>query len=82
MLWYLIHRGRVRAVLVPPTTPEEHARASALIAATFDDDPTPALPSDDTVDSVLLVSAWFRKNADERAKLMTRAEAVARCATG
>ena len=80
-MWYLIHRGRVRAVVVSPRTPDEGVRAAALIAATFDDDPTPALPTDATVDSVLLVSAWFRKQAGEKAKLLTRTEAIAKCAT-
>lgn len=75
-VWYLIHRGEVQAAVRPPRTAAEVLAATAVIDATF------ALPAAEdgmtyqTVDSVLLVHAWFRKYADEKVKLLTRAAAV------
>jgi excinuclease ABC subunit C len=77
--WYLIHRGEVQAVTFPPT-PQTSARVAKLLATTFTDYPAPAVLSDVAVDSVLLVSAWFRKYADERAKLLMRGQAEGACA--
>ncbi len=77
--WYLIHRGEVKAVAFPPEA-ESAARVSALLATTFTGHPAPAVLSDVAVDSVLLVSGWFRKYADERVKLFPHAKAEAACA--
>ncbi|MBN9118056.1 MAG: GIY-YIG nuclease family protein [Planctomycetes bacterium] len=77
--WYLIHRGEVQAVAYPPTA-DTAAGVARLLAATFTDHPAPAVLSDVAVDSVLLVAGWFRKHADERSKLLTRARAQAECA--
>lgn len=79
--WYLIHRGEVQAVAFPPG-PETAAGVAGLLAATFADRPGPAVLSDTAVDSVLLVSSWFRKNATERDKLLTRVKAEAACVLG
>ena len=68
--WYAIHRGQVRAVVTAPATEAERISAAALLARTFSIGPGPRVLSDVAVDSVLLVAAWFRKNPDERAKLM------------
>jgi excinuclease ABC subunit C len=76
--WYLIHRGEVRAVTFAPTA-TTGANVAQLLAATFTDHPPPAILSDVTVDSVLLVSGWFRKYTDESAKLLTRARAEGVC---
>ncbi|HEY1189856.1 MAG TPA: UvrB/UvrC motif-containing protein, partial [Gemmata sp.] len=77
--WYLIHRGEVRAVSFPPG-PESAPRVAALLANTFTPPPAPAVLSDGAVDSVLLISGWFRKGAAEREKLLTRIQAEAMCA--
>src|SRR5262249_55478302 len=77
--WDLIHRGQVQAVAFPPTTTDSASGLTRLLAATFTDHPAPAVLSDVAVDSVLLVSAWFRKHADERAKLLTKANAEEIC---
>lgn len=79
--WYLIHRGEVQAVAFPPAT-DSAAAVAQLLAATFTDHPAPAVLSDVAVDSVLLVAGWFRRHADERAKLLARAKAEAACAGG
>lgn len=76
--WYLIHRGQVQAVAFPPTATTA-AHVTILLAATFTDHPAPAVLSDTAVDSVLLVSGWFRKHTDERPKLLTRAKAEEMC---
>jgi excinuclease ABC subunit C len=76
--WYLIHRGEVQAVAFAPTAATGPALVK-LMAATFTDRPAPAVLSDVAVDSVLLVSGWFRKRAEERAKLLTRAKAEEAC---
>ena len=77
--WYLIHRGQVRAVIAAPRTATEREHAASLIAATFADTRPQGLLPAGAVDSVLLVAAWFNKYEPERAKLLTRAEVVARC---
>lgn len=76
--WYLIHRGEVQAVAFPPTA-DTSAKLLELLGATFTDLPAPAVMSDVTVDSVLLVVAWFRKHTDENAKLLTRVQAEEGC---
>jgi excinuclease ABC subunit C len=78
--WYLIHRGEVQAVCFPPTA-DTTAHVARLLGSTFTDHPAPAVLSDVAVDSVLLVSGWFRKNGDERPKLLTRAKAEEVCAS-
>jgi excinuclease ABC subunit C len=77
--WYLIHRGEVQAVAFPPAA-ESAAGVTALLAATFTDHPAPAVLSDVAVDSVLLVAGWFNKHKEDRAKLLTRAQAEEVCA--
>lgn len=77
--WYLIHRGEVQAVCFPPTA-DTRAQVTQLLASTFTDRPAPVVLSDVAVDSVLLVSGWFRKRADEKPKLLTRVQAEARIA--
>jgi excinuclease ABC subunit C len=77
--WYLIHRGEVQGVAFPPSS-ETSASVANLMATTFTDHPAPAVLSDVAVDSVLLVSGWFRKHSDERAKLLSRGQAEEVCA--
>jgi excinuclease UvrABC nuclease subunit len=76
--WYLIHSGEVRAAAFPPAG-EGGASVAELLAQTFNAEAAPAILSDVAVDSVLLVAGWFRKNADERPKLLTRAQAEEAC---
>lgn len=76
--WYLIHRGEVRAVCLAPATEEERVRVENLLAATFTGTRTDLQLPDHAVDSVLLVAAWFRKNGQERDKLMTGRQSARR----
>jgi len=64
--WYLIHRGQVRSVIRPPDSEEGRSTIRATFAEPFPD----ALVGEGAVDSVLLVAAWFRKNAAEKGKLL------------
>jgi excinuclease ABC subunit C len=77
--WYLIHRGEVRAVARAPRDSDERSRMAAVIAGTFTDAAGPLSLTDGQVDSVLLVAAWFRRHPEEKAKLLTRAAALAKC---
>lgn len=61
--WYLIHRGQVKSVIRPPESDD----ARAAIRASF---PEHEPVGEGAVDSVLLVAAWFRKNAGEKRKLL------------
>ncbi|WP_439624328.1 GIY-YIG nuclease family protein [Gemmata sp.] len=79
--WYLIHRGQVRAVCFTPSTDAERESAAALIAATFTGGPASPVLAGGAVDSVLMVVAWFRRNAGEAAKLLTQLAATERCRT-
>jgi excinuclease ABC subunit C len=76
--WYLIHRGEVQAVTFAPT-PDTGPALVKVLAQTFADHPAPAVLTDATVDSVLLVSGWFRTRAEERAKVVTRVAAEEAC---
>lgn len=61
--WYVIHRGQVKSVLAAPRSDEERA---AIRVSVPEDEPV----REGTVDSVLLVAAWFRQNAAEKHKLL------------
>jgi excinuclease ABC subunit C len=82
-LWYLVHRGRVRAVVPAPSDAATRRAARAAVQSVFADttEESSALPADQ-VDSILLVAGWFRKHADERQRLMSPDEALARCSAG
>jgi len=75
-MWYLIHRGEVQAALRAPRDAAGFAAAGAIIAKVFAERGGGEVTYQ-IVDSVLLVHAWFRKYADERAKLLTQSAALA-----
>jgi excinuclease ABC subunit C len=66
-VWYLIHGGRVRAVLPSPNTEAERRAAVTRIqqvyrrAAEFGEPPHP-----NEIDGVFLVASWFRRRSEER----------------
>jgi excinuclease ABC subunit C len=76
VMWYLIHRGEVQAALREPRTPAACQAAKALMKATFVNQMPSVELTYKTVDSVLLIASWFRRNEGERAKLLTYAEAL------
>jgi excinuclease ABC subunit C len=79
-LWYLIHRGRVRAVVPAPHDPATRLAARSAIDAVFVPEGRPGGPvSTDQVDHILLVAGWFRKHADERQRLLAPAHALGLC---
>lgn len=77
--WYLIHRGQVRAVCFAPNSVHEFQKASELITAIFSNHPGTVVLESGTVDSVLLVAAWFRKHTGETPKLISKNAALQRC---
>jgi excinuclease ABC subunit C len=76
-VWYLIGRGEVQAALREPRCAATLAAAAAAIEQAFAGSDGAAAVTDRTVDSVLLVTGWFRRYAAEKAKLMTQAAALA-----
>jgi len=80
-LWYLIHGGHTRAVVLPPSDAPSGQAASSAIEAVFPGKASPAGTIDpDKIDGVLLVTSWFRRHPEERKKTLTPAEALVRCA--
>lgn len=77
--WYLIHGGEVRAVVREPDTPESAAAARAAVEAVFAQPYSVEATLRRCVDSVLIVTSWFRGNEAEKAKLLTATDAVGRC---
>jgi excinuclease ABC subunit C len=77
--WYMIHGGEVRVVVREPDTPASAAAAKAAAEAVFAQPYSVDATLRRCVDSVLIVTSWFRGNAGERAKLLTATEAVGRC---
>jgi excinuclease ABC subunit C len=83
LLWYLVHRGRVRAtVLAPRDAATRHASRTAIEAVFGQSDGDTGATPADQVDSIMLVAGWFRKHKDERQRLLSPAEALALCAAG
>jgi excinuclease ABC subunit C len=78
-VWYLIHRGEVWAALREPHDEATLAAAIEAIEAVFAEAPAEDGITYRTVDSVLLVTAWFRKYAAEKARLLTAAQARGWC---
>jgi excinuclease ABC subunit C len=82
VLWYLVHRGRVRtSVLAPRDAASRHAARSAIETVFAPEGKETAAVPADQVDSILLVAGWFRKHADERQRLLTPDDALALCST-
>jgi excinuclease ABC subunit C len=79
--WYLIHRGQVRGVLAPPAEEADRLQAAETIRTVFAEQPGSAILGPGTVDSVLLVVAWFRKNTGEKKKLVARETILERLST-
>lgn len=79
-VWYLIHRGEVWAAVRPPATDADRTEVAAVLARVFASGPAEAGLTSQTIDSVLLVTAWFRKYRDEKPRLLTRDQAIRRCA--
>lgn len=78
-VWYLIHRGEVWAAVRPPATDADRTEVAAVLARVFASGPAEAGLTSQTIDSVLLVTAWFRKYGDEKKRLLTRDQATRRC---
>lgn len=82
--WYLIHGGRVRAVLPPPNHEKDSRRAAVeRIRAVYGqraDTSAPPLPGE--IDGVLLVDAWFRHRKEERRATLQPAAALDRYLRG
>lgn len=77
--WYLIHGGRVRATLSTPCDEVSRRETTILLTSIYHDTKPPGAPSLEEIDSVLLVAAWFRRHAAERARTLTPAAALATC---
>ncbi len=71
-VWYLLNRGQVFAAVWEPTCDDSRRRTRELLEVVAQTIPRIGRTC---VDSVLLVSAWFRKRPDERASVRP-AEAV------
>jgi excinuclease ABC subunit C len=77
--WYLIHGGEVRAVVREPECVASAEKVGAVIESVFASKFTPQTAWERCVDSVLIVTGWFRKRAGEKAVLMTGKDAAAKC---
>ena len=77
--WYLIHTGEVQAVLPVPTDANSAVESLARIEAVFSNTLDSTRKLERCVDSVLIVSSWFRKRPDEKPKLLTMRQAVNLC---
>ncbi len=79
MLWYLIHGGEVRSVVREPVDATTATLAQEQLRAVFEG----ILPGtgvlERCVDSVLIVTSWFRKRPDEHDRLLKFQDALAKC---
>jgi len=78
--WYLIHRGFVVRALPAPVDSSSASAAAAALETVFGRvHPWVGATPSEEMDGVLLVSAWFRRHAGERALAMTAELALAVC---
>ena len=76
--WYVIHHGRVRAVVPAPRDAATRLAAAAALEAVYRGAAS-GPPGPDEIDGVLLVAAWFRRHPVEKGKLLEPAAARATC---
>ena len=77
--WYLIHTGEVQAVLPVPTNSASAAESLVKIEAIFSNALATTRKLERCVDSVLIVTGWFRKRPDEKPNLLSMRQAANLC---
>jgi excinuclease ABC subunit C len=80
--WYLIRGGFVRGNVARPRLGAERQRAAASLTEVYHAGDSPGPLSLDEIDGVLLVAAWFRRHAGERARTLTPDQALVLCGGG
>jgi len=65
---YLIRRGRVRAELPPPNTPDERSALDVLLEQIFGDATVGMQVPSHEIDELLLLSSWFKRFPGELQK--------------
>jgi excinuclease ABC subunit C len=75
--WYLIHAGRIAAVLAAPrNAAERQAAATAIEAVYYRSRLGSRPPTLDQIDAVLLIVGWFRRQPQEYDRIMQPAAAL------
>jgi excinuclease ABC subunit C len=77
--WYLIKQGEVQGVVPEPVDAESAARALSSIQDCYAHH-LPLLQRRHQLDSILIVTAWFRKYPEQQSVLLSAEQALARCA--
>jgi excinuclease ABC subunit C len=81
--WYLIHGGRVCAMVPAPTDEVSRCQAAKHVQKIYGRQstvcPTPGLRE---IDGVLLVAAWFRRRSQERRNTLRSPAALEKCFQG
>lgn len=78
--WYLIHGGRVGAVVPSPHDAASRREAARRIQEVYGRHSKAAgPPGPGEIDGVLLVAAWFRRRKDQRHVILEPAAALDRC---
>ncbi len=75
-IWYVFNRGQVWAVLNEPTDAVSMAKAADMIHL-IATSPYATVTGRQSVDSVVLLGAWFRKYSEERLKLRPTNDVIA-----
>jgi excinuclease ABC subunit C len=78
-LWYVIRRGQVQAVVSAPDDRRKRAAARKALSDVFERAIGPSSHLADQMDSILLVTSWFRRRPNERTRLMFPDEAIGLC---
>jgi excinuclease ABC subunit C len=77
--WYLIHAGLVQAVVRQPGCVESSIVTKGLMKSVFANRFNNTTKLERCLDTVLLVTAWFRKHGVERKALLSHRSASVRC---
>src|SRR5262249_11493971 len=79
-IWYLIHRGQVRAAIPAPRGEQDKQGAAALMESIYRKRPgfSARWPGEE-IDCILLVAAWFKRHPEERGRTMKASQVMAAC---
>jgi excinuclease ABC subunit C len=79
-LWYLVHGGRIVTSLLAPSCQESRRIVRERIKEVYGGgSPAGLLEPYEHFDGLLLVAAWFRRYPQERKRVLSPQEALARC---